>query len=382
MNKNKILFRFLAALTVMVLLLSGCAGGKTTSPETTSTVGTTITTVVNETLTGKIAFESYRDSGNDMITEIYLMNPDGSHQQRITPYTNGGLKDNDLDPVWSPGGSKIVFSSWMDGNINLYIVNSDGTDEKQLTSVGVDVWAAFPSWSPDGSRIAFASYRTGQAQIYIMNSDGSNQTRLTNAKETYDHQTLSFTYSNWSPDGSKILSDNGWGYFGNGTEDHGGIYVFSVDTGNNTQLTHNADDHNAVWSPDGSKIAFFRTDSSDPNGGGNIYVMNSDGSGLTKLTGGDNNPTWSPDGSKIAFTSSKGGNGKQLYTIHPDGSRETNVMSSLNNAGVNLTPSWSPDGKKLVFEYQSEIFFVNSDGSGLKKVTTGARAGSAVWSPE
>jgi Tol biopolymer transport system component len=381
MAKNKFRFVFLSVSTIAFLLFAGCTGGKTTSAETTSNIPTTKTTGVSETLTGKIAFESYRDSGDDMNTEIYTMNPDGSHQLRITPYTDGGLEDNDLNPVWSPNGSKIVFSSWMDGNINLYIVNSDGTGEKQLTSVGVDVWAALPSWSPDGSKIAFASYRTGQAQIYIMNSDGSNQTLLTNAKEPYDNETLSFTYSAWSPDGSEILSDNGWGYSGNGIEDAGGIYVFSANNGNYTQLTHNADDHNEVWSSDGSKIVFFRMDSNSNNDGGYICVMNSDGSGVTRLTEGTN-PTWSPDGSKIAFTSNKSGNGLQLYTINPDGSVETNVMISLDNAGVNLTPSWSPDGKKLVFEYNGEIYFVNSDGSGLKKITTGAKAGSAVWSPE
>ncbi len=381
MIKNKILLIFLPFFTIAVLMFTGCIGGQTTSLMTTSSVTTTKTTAVNENLTGKIAFESYRDSGNDMNTEIYTMNPDGGHQIRVTPYTDGGLKDNDLNPVWSPNGSKIVFSSWMDGNINLYIVNSDGTGEKQLTSVGVDVWAALPSWSPDGSKIAFASYKTGQAQIYIMNSDGSNQTLLTNAKQPYDHERLSFTYSAWSPDGSEILSNCSWSVSGP-VNDAGGIYVFSVSTGNYTQLTHNADDRNAVWSPDGSKIAFFRMDPNDPHGGGGIFIMNNDGSGVTKLTGGDSNPTWSPDGSRIAFTSNKSGKGLQLYVIHPDGTGETNIMSSLNNAGVNLTPSWSPDGKKLVFEYLGEIYFVNSDGSGLKKITTGAKAGSAVWSSE
>jgi dipeptidyl aminopeptidase/acylaminoacyl peptidase len=102
---------------------------------------------------------------------------------------------------------------------------------------------------------------------------------------------------------------------------------------------------------------------------------------VTRLTGGTN-PTWSPDGSKIAFTSNKSGNGLQLYAIHPDGSGEVNLMSTLDNGGVNLTPSWSPDGKKLVFEYIGEIYLVNSDGSGLKKITTNAQTGSAVWSPE
>jgi len=72
----------------------------------------------------------------------------------------------------------------------------------------------------------------------------------------------------------------------------------------------------------------FRMDSNSNNDGGYICVMNSDGSGVTRLTEGTN-PTWSPDGSKIAFTSNKSGNGLQLYTINPDGSVETNVMISL-----------------------------------------------------
>ena len=381
MIKNKILFMLLSMLTVMALLLTGCNGGKTTTTITASTVSTTKTTIINEILTGKIAFVSYRDSGNDMNTEIYTMNPDGNNQKRITPYTNGEWQDTDLDPVWSPKADKIVYTSWRDSENELFIVNSDGTGETRLTSREVDGWGALPSWSPDGSRIAFASYKTGQAQIYIANSDGSNITRLTNAKQPYDADTLSFTYSNWSPDGSKILSDNGWSISGS-VNDQGGIYVFSVNTGDYTQLTHYSDDGKAVWSPDGSKIAFFRMNSNDLDNGGDIYVMNNDGSGLMKLTKGDDNPTWSPDGSKIAFTSSKSGNGKQLYTIHPDGTGEVNVMSSLDNAGVSLTPSWSPDSTKLTFEYNGEIYFVNSDGSGLKKITTGAKAGSATWSPK
>ena len=382
MINNKIPLGFLSLVTATSLLLTGCNANKTSSLETTLPVITTINTGVNEIPTGKIAFESDRNNIDELSTEIYTMNPDGSNQKRITPYTGGGWEDSDYDPIWSPNGAKIAYSSYSDGT---HIVNSDGTGEVHLTSAEVDGEGVYPSWSPDGNRIAFAS--EGQAlasvgQIYIANADGSNPTRLTYAKEPYGHSTLGFSYSAWSPDGSKILSDCVWAFSGDGILDAGGIYIFYVNTRNYTQLTHGYSDQHAVWSPDGSKIAFIRFDTdNNSEDDTNIYVMNSDGSGATKLTSGDN-PSWSPDGSKIAFTSNKSGNALQLYVIHPDGSGETNVMSSLNDSGVDLKPSWSPDGKKLVFEYMSEIYIVNGDGSGSKKITTGAYASSAVWSPK
>ena len=346
----------------------------TTTPTTTDTSKSTKTTS-GETLTGKIAFVSSIDGS----LEIYTMNPDGSNQQRITSHTGGGWTDNDRDPVWSPNADKIIFTSWRDGLNELFIVNSDGTGEARLTSLETS-WNDFPSWSPDGSRIAFVSYRTGHAQIYIMNADGSNQTRLTYAKDSRVGDTLSFVNPSWSPDGSRILGETHW--FSSGGDlgdDAGGIYVFSVNTGDYTQLTHSSNDHNAVWSPDSSKIAFWR--SPVPNDGsrdeGDIYVMNSNGSGLTRLTGG-HNPVWSPVGSKIAFISAKTGDDSKLYVIQSDGSGEINLIGTRES--IQPFPSWSPDGEKLVWESLGEIYLVNSDGSGLKKITTGAQGGLARWS--
>jgi Tol biopolymer transport system component len=328
----------------------------------------------NEILTGKIAFVSQRD-GND---EIYTMNPDGSNQQRITSHTGVGLNDNDNSPIWSPNAEKIVFTSWRDGINELFIVNPDGTGEARLTSnpSGTD-WNDNPSWSPDSNKIAFVSYRTGHTQIYTMNADGSNQIRLTYADDpygTWGYGGLTFTYPSWSPDGSRIACDTHWS---TGSGDAGGIYVFSVDTGNYIRLTNSADDHNAVWSPDSSKIAFYRMNS---NYTYDLYVMSSDGSGLTRLTDGMN-PAWSPDGSKIAFISDKIGSVYKLFVIQSDGSGEINLMGTLDLGG-SFDWSWSPDGKKLVFIVDSDVNLVNSDGSGLKKITTSRRESTPVWSPK
>jgi uncharacterized repeat protein (TIGR01451 family) len=105
----------------------------------------------------KIAFASDRD-GN---YEIYVMNADGSGQTRLT--TNAV---QDLDPRWSPDGSKIAF--W--NNDGLVLMNSDGSNQVQLTSGGLD---STPTWSPDGTKIGFTSYRDGLPEVYAMNADGS-----------------------------------------------------------------------------------------------------------------------------------------------------------------------------------------------------------------
>jgi len=129
------------------------------------------------TAEGKIAFVSDRDGYG----EIYVMDPDGKNQIRLT---NNDSKD--VSPSFSPDGSKIAFVSDRDsyrdryGEVyirNVYIMNVDGSEQVNLTNnpaIEED-----PSFSPDGKKIAFASNRDGNYEIYIMNVDGSEQVRLT-----------------------------------------------------------------------------------------------------------------------------------------------------------------------------------------------------------
>ncbi|HXF98945.1 MAG TPA: hypothetical protein VNJ46_10075 [Gaiellaceae bacterium] len=121
---------------------------------------------------GKIAFTSNRD-GN---LEVYVMNADGSGQ--------ANLSDNaaaDLQPAWSPDGSKIAFTSDRDGNLEVYVMNAaDGSGQANLSQN--DATLNFdPAWSPDGSKIAFTrSFNASAQQVYVMNADGSGQTNLSN----------------------------------------------------------------------------------------------------------------------------------------------------------------------------------------------------------
>ena len=141
----------------------------------------------------RIAFDPAWD-GN---MEIYVMNPDGSDPRRLTHTPNG--KDSWL-PAWSPDRRRISFSSNRDGTWQLYVMNSDGTNLSQLTNTaGGDNWNT--DWSPDGKRMAFDSNRDGGWELYGMDSDGSNVRRLTH----FSVNGEGAGNPDWSPDGTKIV---------------------------------------------------------------------------------------------------------------------------------------------------------------------------------
>ena len=161
------------------------------------------------------------------------------------------------------------------------------------------------------------------------------------------------------------------------------IYVMNADGSGVTRLTDNdASDTFPRWSPDGQRIAFH----SDRDGNWEIYVMNPDGSGVTRLTNNeasDAGPSWSPDGQRIAFISNRDGN-FEIYVMNADGSGVTRLT---DNDALDSTPSWSPDGQRIAFhsdrDGDSEIYVMNPDGSGVTRLTNND-ASDAVpsWSPD
>jgi len=101
---------------------------------------------------------------------LYVMNPDGSGQRRLSPAFPGMR--------WSPDGQKIAFTAWSDGTSDVYVMNADGSGQERLTSDPSSEGGL--AWSPDGRAIAFARIQSyGDSEIYVMNADGSQQRMLT-----------------------------------------------------------------------------------------------------------------------------------------------------------------------------------------------------------
>ena len=285
----------------------------------------------------------------------------GSTVQTFT-VPKGGTVVVAFDIVCAPV-TRLAFASDVDGNEEIYAINSNGSGMSRLTSNTAWDWS--PSWSPDGSKIAFESERDGNMEIYVMNADGSSQVRVTN-------DTAADRFPSWSPDGTKIA-------FTSDRDGNAEIYVMNADGSSPVRFTNDPGaDLDPVWSPDGSKIAFW----SDRDGNAEIYVMSAaDGTGLARLTnypGLDADPAWSPDGTKIAFL-------RDYYAImvmNADGSDQRLLVDWDDVQG---DPTWSPDGTEIAFarqiytgEFVWAIVIVRADGTGLVELTK-ARASDPDW---
>ena len=292
-------------------------------PTQIPTVRPTFGSTLTGGFSGKAAFVSRQD-GN---LEIYLMNGDGSNQVNLT-----NNNTDDWGTSWSPDGQKIAFiSNRVDNYPDIFVMNADGSNVQNLTnSKAFDI---NPAWSPDGKKIAFISDREGYMAIYVMNPDGSDPERLTyEGLINYEYPPSSYELPlSWSPDGQKIA-------FGSDKDGNKEIYVMNANGSNPENLTHNSSfDSFPSWSPDGEKIAFV----SDRNGNMDIYMMNKDGSNQIRLTqnsANDSSPSWSPDGKKIYFYSERDGY-SDFYVMNADG---TNTMRFTDINSVNGYLAWQP----------------------------------------
>lgn len=220
-------------------------------------------------------------------------------------------------PTWSPDGNIIAYLTVSGRNYKICTIVLATDRINCLTSNNTGL--GFPSWSPDGSKILFHSNSAGLFDIYIMNSDGSEVRNLT-ANHPND---IPYLAPDWSPDGQQIVYTEVF-------DDRRQIAVMSANGSNRRLLTDNLNNShsNPQWSPDGSQIAFYMVPQKSVTQG--IYIISLDGSSLTQVTSGqDYLPSWSPDGQWIIFHRIEGGQ-RVIYRVRPDGSDETSVINFSN----------------------------------------------------
>lgn len=283
---------------------------------------------------GRIVFESNRTGNN----EIYVMNSDGSVQQNLTNYK----KANDVFPAWSPDSTQITFASdrHQAGNLDVYVMDADGSNVVQLTnSPGED---RATSWTSDGELIVFHSARDRDAthtfDIFTMNADGSEETKIfTNGSAAYvcgdsDTGTIVFN-SSGDPLGTNPVNPNGRRDFE--------IFTMDLDGSNVQQVTNNTVlDSGPKWSPDCSTISY---NSLDAGGSLDIHRINADGTGDVNLT---NTPgvfdafsAWSPDGSEIVFSSNRDVN-FEIYTMSAVDGSNVQRLTFTDLGEADLRPDW------------------------------------------
>ena len=249
----------------------------------------------------KILFTSLRD-GN---SEIYIMNSDGSEQVNLTQHPA-----IDQHPVWSPTGEQILFVSNRGdfrprGTRDLYLMDSDGSNVRRVFKRKIEAWRTAPTWSPDGKQIAYDQWdRSG---------GGTSGMYIVTLGEQEPEYIETFSSPAWSPDGTEIAC-------GEASPGLTWIILFNVHTQKHERLLPKKAlpwQGDPSWSATADKLAFSGNNNPLPvildkalhnawRDKQTIFIVNRDGTGLQQLVEEAGSyaqyPAISPNGDKVLYT--------------------------------------------------------------------------------
>jgi Tol biopolymer transport system component len=269
-------------------------------------------------------------------------------------------------------GGKILFVSQRDGNLELYSMNADGSQQKRLTNTKQNEQCA--DWSPDGSQIVYS--RTDDFQIYTMAADGSRQKKISSGNNITSNPS-------YSPDGKRIayasLQRSG------NTVKQANIRLVNANGSNGKDLIPKSDFlfvSDPEWTADGTTILFVA--SKQASGKAFLYTINVDGTGLKQLfsqsVSTKASPRWSPDGSQILFHVEQDNGNLAVYVVNADGTNSRRVTPGHYN---NRNTVWAPDGKHLLVMSNRDGFFklylIDLDGKFVSQLTHSIYDGCPAW---
>jgi TolB protein len=233
----------------------------------------------------KILYDGTEEDGN--ATGMWFIDIDGSTSTFVKPSSH---------PAWSSDGQKIVYDKGSDG---IYIYD---IDTKMSDFLVKGYW--HPAWSSDGQTIAFYERTNGASDIYLINPDGSDLRNLTNTPDIAE-----FSHNgSWSPDSRFFAFTTGEKYDDQPGSPYGAkgrLEIINVDTNERQKVTDVRFLGSVAWSPDGQRLVF--PDNSDESEDLDLFIINVDGSGRQQITSGDGNfymPTWgniTTNSSSLAF---------------------------------------------------------------------------------
>ena len=265
--------------------------------------------------------------------------------------------------------TRIAFISHRSGAKEVWVMDYDGQNQKELTHLGTISLA--PRWSPDDSRIAFTCF-AGTFQICMYSMELGR-------KVAFAHYAGTNASPSWSPDGTRLAFMS---------SARGAPNIYLADSASGTNLTRitmgGGPDAQPVWNrKTGQQIVYVSGRAGLPQ----LYVMNADGTSSEKIDLPDMgyvvDPDWSPNGQLLAFSWQR-----------PDGNYDIYVMDIVSHKLMQLTrdsarnekPSWAPDGRHLVFQSMRtgkwQIWTMLADGTEARQLTTEGENESPNWSPK